>query len=46
MKVLNKEEMLKVNGGGISAWAILGIGAAIVFIAGVIDGFVRPLSCN
>jgi len=46
MKDLNKEEMLKVNGGGMSAWAIFGIGAAIVFIAGVIDGFVRPLKCN
>lgn len=46
MKVLNKEEMLKISGGGISAWAFFGIGAAIVFIAGVIDGFVRPLKCN
>ena len=46
MKVLNNEEMLKVKGGGMSAWAIFGIGAAIVFIAGVIDGFVRPLKCN
>ena len=46
MKVLNKEEMIKVNGGGVSAWAIFGIGAAIVFIAGIIDGFVRPLKCN
>lgn len=46
IKSLNKEDLLKINGGGVSAWAVFGIGAALVFIAGVIDGFVRPLACN
>ena len=43
---LKKEEMLKINGGGISAWGILGIGALVVFIAGAIDGFARPFACH
>lgn len=46
MKNLEKEEMLKINGGAISAgvWAL--IGGAIVFMIGLVDGFVRPLKCN
>lgn len=43
---LSKEEMLKINGGGLSVWGILGIGTLIVFLAGAIDGFARPLACN
>lgn len=46
MNKLKKEEMLKINGGGFSFgfWALIGSG--IVFIVGLIDGFVRPLKCN
>lgn len=46
MKNLNKKEMLEINGGGInfSFWALIGSG--IVFMVGLIDGFVRPLKCN
>ena len=44
--VLKKEELNEVIGGGISL-SILGIiGAIGVFIAGVVDGFLRPLRCN
>lgn len=46
MKSLNKEEMMNIKGGGLSAWAIAGIGALLVFLSGVIDGFARPLACN
>ncbi|MBQ7140140.1 MAG: class IIb bacteriocin, lactobin A/cerein 7B family [Bacilli bacterium] len=42
---LNKEQLMKVNG-GISGWAVAGIIGGIVFIIGVIDGYVRPLACN
>ena len=38
--------MLRIKGGGISVWAMLGIGALVTFVAGVIDGIVRPLSCS
>lgn len=44
MKELNKKELMKVNGGG---WGIgLAIGAGIIFLIGVIDGYTRPLKCN
>ena len=43
---LSKNELKNINGGGISAWGILGIGALVVFIAGAIDGFARPFSCH
>jgi len=46
MVKLNKKELLEVNGGGISVGACCVIGLALVFIAGVVDGYVRPLKCN
>lgn len=46
MNNLNKEEMLKINGGGFNLgfWALIGSG--IAFIVGIIDGFTRPYKCN
>lgn len=41
---LTKKEMLEING-GIGAWGIVGIASAVIFIIGVIDGYVRPLAC-
>lgn len=46
MKNLNKNELLEINGGGITLGTGLLIGAGIVFLIGVIDGYVRPLRCN
>ncbi len=46
MKDLTKNEMKNIKGGGLSAAAIIGIGALVTFLAGIIDGFVRPLGCN
>lgn len=37
-------ELKGIEGGG--AWAIAGIIGGIIFLIGVIDGFVRPLKCN
>ncbi len=45
MTKLNKEELLKIKG-GFSLNLALGIGAAIVFLIGVVDGYIRPLKCN
>ena len=46
--VLNQNELLNVYGG--KASTSLGIGVLITalgsFIIGIIDGFLRPLSCN
>ena len=44
MKKLEKEELKKIDGGGIFGITI--IAAIGVFLAGVLDGFTRPLSCN
>lgn len=43
---LEDEELKKVNGGGLSLWGAIGIVTGVIFVIGVIDGFVRPLSCN
>ncbi|CDE08125.1 MAG TPA: hypothetical protein IAC85_06655 [Candidatus Faecenecus gallistercoris] len=37
---------LKAMKGGLSVTAGLVIGAIVIFLAGVLDGFVRPLSCD
>ena len=41
-----RESHLKELEGGISVWGAIGIGSAIVFAIGIIDGFFRPLKCN
>lgn len=46
MVELQKEELLQIKGGGVSVWGILGIGTLLVFLAGVVDGFARPLTCH
>lgn len=43
---LNSNDLKNIEGGVVSPWAIIGIGAGIVFLIGVLDGFFRPLKCN
>ena len=44
--MLTNNEMLSINGGLVS-WSVIAlIGAAISFITGIIDGYLRPLKCN
>ena len=43
---LRKEELIKIRGGGLSIGVWTLIGAGVVFLIGLIDGFVRPLKCN
>lgn len=45
MKLENKQ-LQEVNAGGFSIGLLFGIGAAITFLIGVVDGFVRPLACH
>ena len=42
---LTKQEMMDIKG-GIGAWGVAGIVGAVIFIIGVIDGYVRPLACQ
>ncbi len=43
---LEKKQLIEITGGGFSFGLATLIGAGIVFIIGVIDGFIRPLKCN
>ena len=43
---LSKEELKEINGGGILKYKFLIFGGIISFIAGIIDGYTRPLKCN
>ena len=45
MKILNDNELSKVNG-GFSGWALAGICLLVTFVAGVIDGIARPKGCK
>ena len=46
MHELKVEELKQINGGGVSVGVGLLIAAGVVFLIGVIDGYVRPLGCN
>lgn len=46
MEKLKNNDLKKINGGGVSATVGILIGAGIVFLIGLIDGYVRPLKCN
>lgn len=46
MREIEENELERVKGGGTSPWVFLGIGAAVVFIIGLFDGYTRPLGCN
>lgn len=46
MKSLTNEELKNVDGGGINIGFLIGLGAGVTFLIGVIDGIVRPLKCN
>lgn len=45
LKQLNNEELNSTVGGGIAFWSAV-VGAFGVFIAGVIDGYIRPNKCK
>ncbi|MBQ7104832.1 MAG: hypothetical protein IJN90_03150 [Bacilli bacterium] len=46
MTEIREKELENVKGGGISPWIAFGVGAAVVFLIGLYDGFVRPLGCR
>lgn len=46
MKEIRNKDLKNIQGGGISVWGGIGIASGIIFLIGVIDGFVRPLKCN
>ena len=42
---LNDKELEQING-GVSAWAIAGILAGLIFGVGAVDGYARPPRCR
>lgn len=44
--VKDVDELKNINGGAIKLGVVIGIGSLISFLVGVIDGFLRPLTCN
>ena len=47
MKVLESNELMRINGGGgVFLQVAAGFAAVGIFLIGVLDGFLRPLACN
>ena len=44
--VLQDEELMNLTGGAVKYGLITIIGGVLTFIIGVIDGYLRPLTCN
>ncbi len=44
--ILKEQELNEIIGGGVSYSLIAAVSAIGVFLAGVIDGILRPLKCN
>ncbi len=45
MKELTNVELMDING-GFGAWGFIKVVSGIIFLIGVVDGFVRPLRCH
>ncbi len=44
--ILKEQELLEIEGGAIRYALLATLGAIGIFIAGVVDGILRPLRCN
>ncbi len=42
---LNDKQLKQVKG-GVSAWAVIGALAGLIFGFGALDGYVRPIKCR
>lgn len=43
---INKDKLKKIDGGGLSFLAGVGIVSLVIFAVGVIDGYVNPEKCR
>lgn len=46
MNILKDAELTDISAGGVGAAIVVGIGTAIVFIIGIINGYINPDACN
>ena len=44
--VLSNKELNLIQGGGFKVGWLAAIGGFITLVVGIIDGYLRPLSCN
>ncbi len=44
--ILKEKDLLEIEGGAIRYALLATLGAIGIFIAGVVDGILRPLRCN
>lgn len=44
--ILEDDELLEINGGAVSIGLASALIGGIVFIIGIIDGYLRPLRCR
>ena len=44
--ILKDNELYEINGGGMKYGILAGIGMLITLVAGIVDGYLRPLKCN
>lgn len=43
---LENKELMNISGGGFKFGIAAIIGGIVTFLIGVVDGYLRPLSCN
>lgn len=46
MRILKEQELASIKGGGAGVAIGIVIGTIIVFLAGLLDGISRPISCE
>ena len=46
MKKLTINELKNIRAGAVSGWVVAAVSAAITFIIGILDGYVRPFKCR
>ena len=46
IKEVSKQELKQITGGGLSLLGGIGIVGGIIFLIGVVEGFVNPEKCN
>lgn len=44
--VIENEELKEISGGGLKYGIAAIVGGILTFLVGVVDGYLRPLSCN
>ncbi len=46
MLEVKESDLSKITGGGFSFGVAIGVGALVVFVIGLIDGYTNPIKCT